>query len=75
MYIEKVYQGAHSSTDNLGSFALHSFLNFYSISMGGLRAVRTAVWGAPAATKAERKLIVKLDTFILSSCCLQYWVN
>ncbi|KIV96859.1 hypothetical protein PV10_00674 [Exophiala mesophila] len=43
--------------------------------MGALRAVRTAVWGAPAETKAERRLIVKIDAFILSSCCLQYWVN
>ncbi|EXJ80756.1 hypothetical protein A1O3_07040 [Capronia epimyces CBS 606.96] len=43
--------------------------------MGALRSIRTAVWGAPAATKAERKLIQKIDIFILTSCCLQYWVN
>lgn len=43
--------------------------------MGILTPLRTAVWGKPAETKAERRLIVKIDTFILTSCCLQYWVN
>ncbi|EXJ90309.1 hypothetical protein A1O1_03408 [Capronia coronata CBS 617.96] len=43
--------------------------------MGLLTPIRTAVWGAPAATKAERTLIRKIDVFILTSCCLQYWVN
>ncbi|KAL2858550.1 MFS general substrate transporter [Aspergillus pseudoustus] len=37
--------------------------------------LREVVWGQPAATKAERWLIVKLDIFILSFCCLMYWVN
>ena len=37
--------------------------------------LREIVWGKPAATEAERKLIVKLDTVILSFCCLMYWVN
>lgn len=36
---------------------------------------REVVWGKPAATQAERRLIVKLDTVILSFCCLMYWVN
>ncbi|KAL4963160.1 major facilitator superfamily domain-containing protein [Aspergillus stella-maris] len=40
-----------------------------------LSKVREVVWGKPAATKAERWLIVKLDVFILSFCCLMYWVN
>lgn len=37
--------------------------------------LREVVWGKPAATKAERKLLVKLDLVILSFCCLMYWVN
>lgn len=37
--------------------------------------VREVVWGKPAATQAERTLIVKLDFVILSFCCLMYWVN
>lgn len=36
---------------------------------------REVVWGKPAETRAERRLIVKLDVFILSFCCLMYWVN
>lgn len=37
--------------------------------------LREVVWGKPAATKAERRLLVKLDLVILSFCCLMYWVN
>ncbi|KAF3808301.1 Pantothenate transporter liz1 [Colletotrichum gloeosporioides] len=37
--------------------------------------LREIVWGRPAATSAERRLIVKLDIVILSFCCLMYWVN
>ena len=37
--------------------------------------VREVVWGKPAATKLERRLLVKIDTVILSFCCLMYWVN
>lgn len=40
-----------------------------------LSKLREIVWGKPAATELERKLIVKLDTVILSFCCLMYWVN
>jgi hypothetical protein len=36
---------------------------------------REVVWGKPAATAAERKLIFKIDTVILSFCCLMYRVN
>jgi MFS transporter, ACS family, pantothenate transporter len=43
--------------------------------MGFLLKLRTAVWGAPAATKTERRLIVKIDCFIMSYVCLMYWVN
>lgn len=43
--------------------------------MGVMLKIRTALWGAPAETKAERRLILKLDIFILSFCCLMYWVN
>jgi MFS transporter, ACS family, pantothenate transporter len=45
------------------------------IKMGFLLQLRTVIWGAPASTAAERRLIVKLDFFILSFCCLMYWVN
>jgi MFS transporter, ACS family, pantothenate transporter len=38
--------------------------------MGFLLKLRTAVWGAPAATKTERHLIFKIDCFILSYVCL-----
>lgn len=38
--------------------------------MGFLYNVRKAVWGEPAATKAERRLIVKIDAFILTYVCL-----
>jgi ACS family pantothenate transporter-like MFS transporter len=27
------------------------------------------------ASKEERRLVLKLDWFILSFCCLMYWVN
>ena len=37
--------------------------------------LREIIWGKPAATKAERRLVVKLDIVILSFCCLMYWVN
>lgn len=40
-----------------------------------LSKIREVVWGKPAATKTERRLLVKLDTVILSFCCLMYWVN
>ena len=40
-----------------------------------LLKLRTIVWGAPSPTRAERRLLVKLDFFILSFCCLMYWVN
>lgn len=43
--------------------------------MGVARKVREIVWGAPAETKAERRLIVKIDFFILSYVALMYWVS
>jgi hypothetical protein len=45
------------------------------IEMRFLQQLRTLTWGAPASTAVERRLIVKLDFFILSFCCLMYWVN
>lgn len=38
--------------------------------MGLLLKLRTAVWGPPAPTKTERRLIVKIDVFIMSYVCL-----
>jgi ACS family pantothenate transporter-like MFS transporter len=43
--------------------------------MSLLTQIRVVVWGKPAETKAERRLIVKIDFFILSYVCLMYWVN
>lgn len=37
--------------------------------------VREVVWGRPADTKAERRLVVKLDLYIMTFVCLMYWVN
>ncbi|KAH8892658.1 MFS general substrate transporter [Thozetella sp. PMI_491] len=36
---------------------------------------REIVWGKPAATKEERRLVMKLDAMILTFVCLMYWVN
>jgi len=43
--------------------------------MGAFSKLREVVWGAPAATKAERRLILKIDFFILTYVCLMYWCN
>ncbi|KAK4501010.1 hypothetical protein PRZ48_006816 [Zasmidium cellare] len=43
--------------------------------MGVLHNIRVAVWGEPPPTKAESKLLFKLDFFILTYVCLMYWVN
>ncbi|KJX95179.1 MFS pantothenate transporter like protein [Zymoseptoria brevis] len=43
--------------------------------MGFLYKCRVAIWGVPPATKAESRLLRKLDGFILSYVCLMYWVN
>ncbi|KAL2820847.1 MFS general substrate transporter [Aspergillus cavernicola] len=37
--------------------------------------VREVVWGKPAPTKQERKLVFKLDCIIMPFICLMYWVN
>lgn len=36
----------------------------------GLRHVRRFVWGEIPQSKAERNLLLKIDWFILSYCCL-----
>ncbi|TNY20272.1 MFS general substrate transporter [Rhodotorula diobovata] len=43
--------------------------------MGFWAKVRTVAWGAPPATRAEAKLLVKIDWFILSFICLMYFSN
>lgn len=43
--------------------------------MGFFGKLRQVAWGAPAATKAERHLILKIDFFILTYVCLMYWSN
>lgn len=39
------------------------------------RRVRHFVWGEEPATKAEKRLLFKIDWFILSYCCLMYFTN
>lgn len=43
--------------------------------MGFFHSLRVAAWGVPPDTKAERKLLLKIDFFILTYVCLMYWVN
>lgn len=43
--------------------------------MGFLYNLRVAAWGVPPDSKAERRLLLKIDWFILSYVCLMYWVN
>lgn len=43
--------------------------------MGIFHGIRVAVWGHPPPTKAESKLLLKIDFFILTYVCLMYWVN
>jgi ACS family pantothenate transporter-like MFS transporter len=43
--------------------------------MGFLRKLRVAVWGQPPVTKAESRLLLKVDFFVLTYVCLMYWVN
>ncbi|KAK5109247.1 hypothetical protein LTR62_007229 [Meristemomyces frigidus] len=43
--------------------------------MGILHSLRVVVWGQPAETKTERRLLVKIDFFVLTYVCLMYWVN
>ncbi len=43
--------------------------------MALLHSIRVAIWGEPPPTKAESRLLFKIDWFILSYVCLMYWVN
>ena len=43
--------------------------------MGLLHRLRVAVWGVPPDTAAERKLLFKIDFFVLTYVCLMYWVR
>lgn len=43
--------------------------------MGLLHSLRVVIWGAPPDTKAEQRLLLKIDFFILTYVCLMYWVN
>ncbi|KAI0332421.1 MFS general substrate transporter [Cubamyces sp. BRFM 1775] len=43
--------------------------------MAVIRSIRHFVWGEVPATKTERKLLLKIDWFILSYCCLMYFSN
>lgn len=43
--------------------------------MGFFHRLRVAVWGVPPDTAAERRLLFKIDFFILTYVCLMYWVN
>lgn len=39
------------------------------------RKVRNCFWGEPPSDPKEAKLLFKIDCFVLSFCCLNYWVN
>jgi len=43
--------------------------------MGFLHRLRVAIWGVPPDTAAERKLLFKIDLFVLTYVCLMYWVG
>ncbi|KAI0751515.1 MFS general substrate transporter [Daedaleopsis nitida] len=43
--------------------------------MAILRKVRRFVWGEIPESKTERRLLLKIDWFILSYCCLMYFSN
>ncbi|GAA5834966.1 hypothetical protein JCM11251_002074 [Rhodosporidiobolus azoricus] len=43
--------------------------------MGFLSKARRIVWGTPPESKEERRLLVKVDFFILSFICLMYFSN
>jgi ACS family pantothenate transporter-like MFS transporter len=43
--------------------------------MGFLHRLRVAVWGVPPDTAAERRLLFKIDFFVLTYVCLMYWVG
>ncbi|KAH8106083.1 MFS general substrate transporter [Cristinia sonorae] len=43
--------------------------------MGVGSSIRRFVWGDIPQSKAERKLLIKIDWFILSYCCLMYFTN
>lgn len=43
--------------------------------MGFLHSLRVVIWGEPPDTKAERRLLFKIDFFILTYVCLMYWVS
>jgi ACS family pantothenate transporter-like MFS transporter len=40
-----------------------------------LGSIKAALLGASPESKAERQLLVKIDTFVLSFLCLVYWSN
>ncbi|KAL4241411.1 MFS transporter superfamily protein [Abortiporus biennis] len=40
-----------------------------------LRKIRHFVWGEVPQSKTERRLLLKIDWFILSYCCLMYFTN
>ncbi|ABN66021.2 Pantothenate transporter FEN2 (Fenpropimorph resistance protein 2) [Scheffersomyces stipitis CBS 6054] len=42
---------------------------------GTLTKLKTVVWGKIPTDPVERRLLFKMDWFILSYCCLMYWVN
>lgn len=37
--------------------------------------IKDIFWGPRPSTSEERKLLFKIDWFVLSFCCLLYWVN
>ncbi|KAI0080643.1 MFS general substrate transporter [Panus rudis PR-1116 ss-1] len=41
----------------------------------GLKKLRKFVWGEVPQSKTERRLLLKIDWFILSYCCFMYFTN
>lgn len=37
--------------------------------------IKAFFWGKPPASKKERRLLLKIDCFVLTYVCLNYWVN
>lgn len=47
--------------------------DFKSLPM--MSKIKAIFWGNPPADKKERRLLFKIDCFVLSYVCLNYWIN
>lgn len=44
-------------------------------SLSALSKIKAVFWGSPPRDKRERRLLLKIDCFVLSYVCLNYWIN